>query len=224
MAPKELSLHNQDLVDVMFELEDCKDARFVQIYRMAKEGNLLQLNVEEGTDDMDGLLQDFWNAPILSGIEERPLEDLPTPAQVQHIIKQNISSENHFRFAPSRGSPEADAHAIQNLLDNITNPTYTAPGTILHAKIPTLDHLQKKKKTRWNTESDGCLGQADFQAIIAPAHDFFDMKVHATYHLITLLTGTQVVVAYPPTLRTPATSPRASRHSLAVSQALSSAP
>jgi hypothetical protein len=199
MAPQELALHTQDLVDVMFELENCKDARFVQVYEMVKKGNLLQLNVEEGTYDMDVPLQDFWDAPVLSGVEELPLDVLPTPAELQHTLKQEVGGENRFRFAPSRGSPEADAHATKALLNNITNPLYTGSGAILHAKIPTLDHLQKKE-TRWNTGSDGCLGQTDLQVTIAPAHDFFDIKVYSTYRLITLLAGKQVVVAYPPTL------------------------
>jgi hypothetical protein len=145
MAPKELALHTQDLVDVMFELENCKDARFVQVYEMVKKGNLLQLNVEEGTYDMDVPLQDFWDAPVLSGVEELPLDVLPTPAELQHTLKQEVGGENRFRFAPSRGSPEADAHATKALLNNITNPLYTGSGAILHAKIPTLDHLQKKE-------------------------------------------------------------------------------
>jgi len=197
MAPKEAALHTQDLVNVMVELDRWKsEARFAKALKMANRGTLYQLNEEHLEDHRGGIFgKEIWDSPVLSGKDYLPLNSLPTPAQTQRIMTLEVGGENEYTFAPSHGSSDLDVHATKALLENILNPAYTNRGAIIHAACPTLDHLRKDTSV-W--QNDGVLGQTDFQVTIAPACEFFDIKVYDNRRFTALLSGTQVIIAYPP--------------------------
>lgn len=194
-----LALHNQDLVDVMLELERFTDSRAAFAFKMAEKGHvhaLDEIELKELRNAHRGIFNPSeWESPILSGFEEGPFISLPTVAQTQHILKTDIGGENFFRFAPSRGSPEKDAHAIMKLLDNVGNPTYREPGSVIQMRSPTFDRL-RSASPNWNT--DGFLGQSAFQMTITPAKEVFEPEYYEHHFFSTLLTGSKVWLAFPP--------------------------
>ncbi|KAH3945928.1 hypothetical protein HBH98_112530 [Parastagonospora nodorum] len=199
MAPKEAALHTQDLIDIMVELDHWKfEPRFAKALKMANRGTLYQLNEQDLEDHRGGIFgKEIWDSPILSGKNNIPLTSLPTPAQTQRIMMLEIGGDNEYTFAPSHGSSDLDVHATKVLLENMLNPTYASRGAIIHAACPTLDRLRKDTSA---SQNDGVLGQTDFQVSIAPACEFFDVKVYDNRRYITLLSGKQVIIAYPPSV------------------------
>jgi hypothetical protein len=196
----DLSLHNQDLVDVMAELERVKDLRAEFAFSMASDGQVhplhdgeLKLLRKEKEDTPYGPSE--WASPILSGTELLPFRSIPSAARVETALKYDIGGENFFRFAPSRGSPEQDADAIIQLLDNISNPRYSTPGAVIHMQSPTFDRY-RQDITGW--DSDSMLGHSSLQMIIAPANEIFELEYYEHYFSSTLLTGSKVWFAFPP--------------------------
>jgi hypothetical protein len=135
------------------------------------------------------------DTPMLSGHEDLPFEALSTAIQVKKILIEDIGGENNFCFAPSRGLPELDAQATLDLLLNIRNPAYKERGAVIHMISPTLDRLRANTPS-W--QSEGLLEQASFQITIAPASEVFDLQYYEHYRASTLLMGSRVVIAYPP--------------------------
>ncbi|KAL5113277.1 hypothetical protein ACEQ8H_008853 [Pleosporales sp. CAS-2024a] len=180
----------------MVELDKHTDARFQKAFSMANRGDLFPLNEEELAEHRGRIFgKDIWDSPVLAGKDALPLTDLPTPAQFQRIMKLQTNGKNHFRFAPSLGTASLDAGATEELLENMTNPAYSERGAIIHASCPVLDHLRSKSHG-W--QQDGVLGQSRFQVTIAPAGEFFDSEVDEHYRFMTLIAGTCIVIAYPP--------------------------
>lgn len=185
MAPKEAALHTQDLVDVMVELDHWKsEPRFAKALKMTNCGTLYQLSEQDLEDHRGGIFgKEIWDSPVLSGKDDIPLTSLPAPAQTEHIMMLEIGGGNEYTFAPSHSTPDLDAYATKALLENILNPTYTNRGAIIHAACPALDHL-RKDTSAW--QGDGVLGLTNFQVSIAPACEFFDIKVYDNRHFTAL--------------------------------------
>jgi len=194
------TLHNQDLVDVMAELERHQsDHRAAFAFDTAQGGRIHPLNEDElrhfqkETDGVFGPSQ--WDTPNLNGELPFTFTSLPSPTAVEKAIKSDVGGENHFRFAPSRGSPEDDANAVMHLLDNIGNPRYSEPGAVVHMQSPTFN-----QKKRWISgwEGDGVLGQSEFQMTVAPAGEIFELEYYEHHFSTTLLTGSKVWFTFPP--------------------------
>ncbi|KAG9185489.1 hypothetical protein G6011_08033 [Alternaria panax] len=199
-ATSTTTLHDQDLVDVMAELERCQvDRRAAFAFNMAKGGRIHPLNDDELKQfrkEKGGVFgSSTWDTPTLSTELPFTFTSLPSPAAVEKAIKSDIGGENHFRFAPSRGSPDDDALAIMRLLDNIGNARYSEPGTVVHMQSPTFN-----RKRRWipGWDGDGMLGQSDFLLTIAPAGEVFELEYHDHHFSTTLLTGSKVWLTFPP--------------------------
>jgi hypothetical protein len=196
----DLSLHNQDLVDVMAELERVENTRAEFAFGMVSngqvhplhDGELKSLRKEKEDTPYDPC---EWASPILSGTELSPFRSIPSAARVEAVIKYDIGGDNFFRFAPSRGSPDQDADAIIQLLDNISNPRYSNPGAVIHMQSPTFDRY-RQDITGW--DSDGMLGHSSFQMTIAPANEIFELEYYEHYFSSTLFTGSKVWFAFPP--------------------------
>ncbi|RYO54326.1 hypothetical protein AA0116_g9246 [Alternaria tenuissima] len=193
-------LHNQDLVDVMAELERYQvDHRAAFAFEMAQRGRVHPLNEDElkhFRKEKDGVFGPSpWDTPNLSTELPFTFSSLPSPASVENAIKNDIGGENHFRFAPSRGSQDDDATAIMHLLDNIQTPTYSDPGAVVHMQSPTFN-----RAWRWmpGWESEGMLGQSDFLLTVAPAGEVFELEYHDHHFSTTLLTGSKVWLTFPP--------------------------
>ncbi|KAL1792934.1 hypothetical protein ACET3X_009441 [Alternaria dauci] len=199
-ATTTFALHNQDLIDVMVELERYQvDHRAAFAFELAQGGRVHPLNEDEMKHfrkDKDGVFgPSSWDTPTLSRELPFTFTSLPSPASVENAIKNDIGGENHFRFAPSRGSPDDDAAAIMHLLDNIQTPGYSEPGAVVHMQSPTFNRAR-----RWipGWEGDGMLGQSDFLFTIAPAGEVFELEYHDHHFCTTLLTGSKVWLTFPP--------------------------
>ncbi|KAH7361186.1 hypothetical protein BKA66DRAFT_573534 [Pyrenochaeta sp. MPI-SDFR-AT-0127] len=194
-----LRLHNQDLVDVMFEIEKCENPCAQSIFNLALGGHIHSLDesaLKELRKERIGIFKPSeWDSPILAGMEQFPFASVPPVAQIQSIVTYDMEDQNSFRFAPSRGSPEQDTHAAVKLLNNIGNSVYCEPGAIIHMQSPTLD-LLRSSSPNWHT--DGFLGQSNFQVTIAPANEVFELEYYEHYFLSTLLVGSKVWLAFPP--------------------------
>ncbi|KAH9874955.1 hypothetical protein J1614_004443 [Plenodomus biglobosus] len=193
------TLHTQDLIDVMLELEPCKDPRAIILFDMAREGRHHALNEEALKPQRDASNGPFdpniFESPILAGQNLQPFDMMPTVDEVQRILFAEIGAPNFFRFAPTRGSAERDAFAAAELLRNLGYPWYQEPGAIIHMDSPTFGRL-RVQYDRW--EHIGFLGQSNYKITVAPANEVFEL-VHHDYHLFsTLLTGCKVWLAFPP--------------------------
>ncbi|KAI4949240.1 hypothetical protein J4E91_005704 [Alternaria rosae] len=184
----------------MAELERQQpDHRAAFALDMAQGGRIHPLNEDElrnFREDRDGVFgPSRWDTPNLTGELPFTFTSLPSPAAVENAIKSDIGGENHFRFAPSRGSPEEDANAIMHLLDNIGNVKYSEPGAVIHMQSPTFN-----QKKRWipGWEGDGILGQSEFQMTVAPSGQVFELEYYEHHFSTTLLTGSKVWFTFPP--------------------------
>jgi hypothetical protein len=194
------NLHTQDLVDVMVELEPYQsDHRVAFAFEMAQDGRVHPLNEDELKNlrkERDGIFGPSQrDTPTLSAELPFTSTSLPSPAAIENAIKSDIGGKNHFRFAPSRGSPERDAHAIMRLLDNIGHARYSEPGAVVHMQSPTFDRA-KRYIPGW--EGDGTLAQSNFQLTIAPAGEIFELEYYDHHFSSTLLTGSKVWLTFPP--------------------------
>ncbi|KAF2131142.1 hypothetical protein P153DRAFT_395525 [Dothidotthia symphoricarpi CBS 119687] len=189
----------------MWELGRRTDPRIRMVYDMVHDGHFypldetklgkLRRNPKKAASSTDVYAASDWDSPILSGLEVLPFDQLPAPEQVQSILTKETGSNNSICFSPSRGSPEADTAAIEELLGNIGNANFRHPGSIIHMDSPTFDQLHTRPL---NWDCDGVLGRSNFQMIVAPANEVFELEYYE-YHLhSTLLTGTKVWVAFPP--------------------------
>ena len=127
------ALHNQDLVDVMAELERCQaDHRAAFVFDLAQSGRVHPLDEKDLSrhrEESDGVFGPMvWDTPTLTAELPFTFSSLPSMAAIGRALKHDIVGENHFRFAPSRGSREDDANAIIQLLDNIGEARYSEPG------------------------------------------------------------------------------------------------
>ncbi|KAL7773411.1 hypothetical protein CFE70_003375 [Pyrenophora teres f. teres 0-1] len=195
-----LSLHNQDLVDVMFELQPFQADSLADLaFNMALGGLIHPLHENElkhlrkENDGIYGPRQ--WDTPFLS--EKLPFTffSLPSPVAIQKAIRNDIGGENYFRFTSSYGSSAEDAAAIIELLDNITNPRFTSPGAIVQMTSPSINHA-KHWKPSW--ENDCMLSQSNVQVTVAPRGQIFELEYHEHYFSTTLITGSKVFLAFPP--------------------------
>ena len=116
--------------------------------------------------------------------------------QIKAIVSNGMGGENTYHFANSHGSPEKDAQAIVELLNNIGNPHYNKPGTILRMQSSMFERLCMYKPD-WH--SDGMLGVLEVSMAVTPADGVEDMEYYNNYSFSTLLTGTKVWLTYPPT-------------------------
>ncbi|KAF2830013.1 hypothetical protein CC86DRAFT_436047, partial [Ophiobolus disseminans] len=199
VVPRILALHSQDLVDVMLHLEHCNDPRAKHVFNLANRGTLHPLNEQKLKPlrlKKSGVFNEqIFNSPILYPPASLPFDFLPTVAEVQRALKEDISGPNTYRFAPPLGSAEKDAHATIKLLNNIPNPAFSDRGAIIHMTSPTFDRLRTKTMP-W--AADGILGQSDFQITVAPANEVFDLEYSPYYTFSTLLSGEKIWIAYPP--------------------------
>lgn len=108
---------------------------------------------------------------------------------------KEISGKNSFHFVPTRGTPETDAQAIIDLLNNIEGPNYNTSGAILNTVSPTLERVFQ---FTLDWPEDGMLGPSHVVVAVTPADDVQDMEYYRTYTLSTLLRGSKVWLAYPP--------------------------
>ena len=138
MVLKTLALHDQELEDAMLYLERCEDPRAQDAFEMANRGDIYPLNEEDlkplRSKSLAVFDEDMWNSPILSGQQDLPFEFLPSARQIQEALTEDIGGKNFFRFAPSRASPERDAYATMDLLENIENPRFSERGAIIDRK------------------------------------------------------------------------------------------
>jgi hypothetical protein len=139
--------------------------------------------------------EDAKGCPILSGHEDFPLATLPTAPEIARILPSDIGGKNHFRFAPSRGSPSLDAQATMSLLQNIDNPFYNARRRSHPHVVPST--LNRLRRTTTSRQSDGLLGQAAFEITVAPASKVFDITYYDYRRVSVLLTGSRVLIALP---------------------------
>ncbi|KAJ4319902.1 hypothetical protein N0V94_003674 [Neodidymelliopsis sp. IMI 364377] len=191
-----LKLHNQGLVDVMAELDRSNDPRTRVLHHLAETGHVYPLD-ENQLGPLRKASTVFprseWLSPILD--DKLPFEKLLNTKQMRGVIANEIGGENTYFFAPSRGSPELNAQAIVELLNNIHDPYYSKPGAILRMHSPTFERLCQYKAD-W--QNDGMLGVSAATVAVTPADDIQDMEYYDNYTLNTLLTGTKVWFAYPP--------------------------
>ncbi|KAF3046028.1 hypothetical protein E8E12_010475 [Didymella heteroderae] len=194
--PTDLSLHTQDLTDVMVELDRINSPNSRTLYGLAERGSVLPLNdkalkplrkqgkVYQGSE---------WSSPILTS--QLPLDSSPDAKQIKNILMNEVGSKNSFHFVPTRGTPELDAQGIVALLNSIENPNYSTSGAILNMVSPTFENLFYFK-VDW--AEDGMLGSSHVVVAVTPADDVQDMEYYDTYTLSTLLHGSKVWLAYPP--------------------------
>ncbi|KAH6618554.1 hypothetical protein C7974DRAFT_400355 [Boeremia exigua] len=191
-----LRLHTQDLTDMMAELERNDSQDFQTVYNLAAAGNVYSLNEQElGPLRRKGTVfsRNKWASPVLTN--DIPLATLLHPNQIRRILINEIGTENPSHFFPSRGHPEDDGRAIVELLNNVANPHYSKPGSILHMHSPSFERLCQYK-TEW--PSDGMLDVSDVAMAVTPATDAQDMEYCDRYILSTLLSGSKVWLTYPP--------------------------
>jgi hypothetical protein len=96
-------------------------------------------------------------------------------------------TQNHFLYfldARTFPSPPYPRRSKSRQL----SPKISAPS-------PTLERL-RRNTTSWR--KDGLLGQAAFQITIAPTSEVFDIAYYEYHRVSALLTGSRVVIAYPP--------------------------
>lgn len=197
-ASSRYALHNQDLVDVMFELDHIVDARAQVAFEMATHGHIHALNENDLKPLREGPGRVFDSSeresPILSG--NIPFSTLPNVSQVQKLLTADIGGKpDSFRFDPSFGSPEQDARAVKNLLGNIPNPKYQEPGVVAYMKSPTLDRLRVES---YDVGGEGFLHRSNFRVTISPSNEVFDFAYHDCRYHSTLLTGSKVWLVFPP--------------------------
>jgi hypothetical protein len=201
MTSTRLALHTQTLEDVILLLERCSDPRATLAFRLALTGSLHALDetaLQHLRKKDSGIFpKDIPDSPLLSGLTNLPFPSLLISTSTARILKQDIGGPNPFRFAPSLGSPAFDAQATLALLNNISNPNYSARRAIIHMHSPTLNRLRSRKPPHWPA-SDGILGHSALQITIAPSNEVFDLAVYENYLFSTLLVGRRVLVAYPP--------------------------
>ncbi|XPS95288.1 hypothetical protein M3J09_004579 [Ascochyta lentis] len=191
-----LKLHTQDLVDVMVELDRSNTPRSHMLHQLAEAGHVYPLDEKElGPLRKAGTVfyRNEWASPILA--DQLPFDNMPNTKQIKGVLMKEIGGENSYDFSPSHASPEEDAQAIVELLNNIGNPHYTKPGSILRMKSPTFERLCDHK-VDW--QFDGMLGVSQVTIAVSPADDVQDLLYYDTYTLSSLLTGTKVWFAYPP--------------------------
>jgi hypothetical protein len=197
----DLSLHNQDLVDVMDELQRCQgDPRADFAYKQTETGHVLPLSEEEFKplravrgEPFDPAQHDLpllQPQTIFAGLE------FPCTQDVLATLKKDMEGEVDYRFAPSHGSAEKDTNAAMRLLEHISDPNYDEPGAIMHMRSFTLDRA-KADSTGW--EASGLLGHSALGVTIAPAKEVFDLEVYQNFFSTTLLSGTKVWLVFPPT-------------------------
>jgi hypothetical protein len=200
MTSTRLALHTQTLEDVILLFERCSDPRATLAFRLALTGSFHALDetvLQHLRKKASSIFpEDITDSPILSDPTDLPFRFLPTSTEIASILKKDIGGPNTFRFAPSLGSPDVDAQATLDLLNNISNANYNARGAIIHMHSPTL-HRLRSKPPHWPT-SDGILGHSPVQITTAPSNEVFDLAVYENYLFSTLLVGRRVVVAYPP--------------------------
>lgn len=138
----DLSLHTQDLADVMVELDRINSLSSRKLYELAEGRIVRPLNekvlkplrkqgkVYQGSE---------WASPILTG--QLPLDNPPNAKQIKSILMNEIGAKNSFHFVPTRGTLETDARAIVDLLNNIENPSYNTSGAILNMVSPTFERM-----------------------------------------------------------------------------------
>ncbi|KAF1943144.1 hypothetical protein EJ02DRAFT_487001 [Clathrospora elynae] len=182
-GPRLLAFHDQDLVDFMTELELCKYPRARFAFHLAQGGHTRPLSEKESKrlrkETGSAYGSSVNDSPILSGLEGLLFALLLSALQMETELKLDIGGQNHFRFAPSRGSPELNANAVMRLLDNIGNPGFCEPGAVIHMQSPCFD---KHRRGSVNWEQHGFLGQSNLQMIIAPASEVFELEDYE-YHL-----------------------------------------
>ena len=106
-----------------------------------------------------------------------------------------IGGDNTYHFSPSRDSPEKNARAIVELLNNIGNPHYIKPGSILRMQSPTFERLCQYK-VDW--PCDGMLGVSQVTMAVTPVDNVQDMEYYDNYTSSKLPTGSKVWLTYPP--------------------------
>ena len=197
--PTDLSLHTQDLADAMVELDRINTPNSRMLHGLVNGGSTHPLD-EKKLKPLRKQGQVYqgseWASPILTS--QLPLDSPPNAKQIKGILMNEIGGKNSFHFAPTRGSPETDARAIIALLNNIENPSYSTKGAILNMVSPTFERLLQSK-VDWSEE--GMLGSSHVLVAVTPADDVQDMEYYDTYTLSTLLHGSKVWLAYPPTTK-----------------------
>lgn len=182
----------------MFQLEHCKDRRADIVFMMAQKGLIHALNEEVLETHKEEKILEVW--PSLGYNEVNSPDFPPTPEELRQILKQDIEGENSYRFTHSCGSLEGDIRAIEKLLDNIGNPTFSEIGSIVYMQCPTFDQLFSGSKVHsyldWTNE--GLISESAFYMTVTPANQVFELSHYEHDFCSTLLTGTKVILAFPP--------------------------
>ncbi|KAA8618979.1 hypothetical protein PtrSN002B_005635 [Pyrenophora tritici-repentis] len=195
-----LALHNQDLVDVMFELEPFQADNLASLaFNMALGGLVHPLHENELKHLRKKKVGIYgprqWDTPFLSEKLPFTFSSLLSPVAIQKVIRNDIGGENYFRFTSSYGSSLDDTAAIIELLDNITNPRFTSPGAVVQMTSPSIN-CTKNWNPSW--ENDCMLSQSNVQVTVAPRGQAFELEYHEHYFSTTLFTGSKVFLAFPP--------------------------
>ncbi|KAF1359005.1 hypothetical protein EJ07DRAFT_78156, partial [Lizonia empirigonia] len=191
-----LKLHNQNRNDIMIELDRSNNPRARIFYDLVANGNVHSLD-EKKLGPLRKANTVFhrseWASPMLN--DQLPFATMLNTNQIKGLLLNDLGGNDLYHFTPTRGSPEKDAQAIVELLNNIGNPHYSKPGSILHLESPTFESLCKHKA---NWPCDGMLGHSPVDIAVTSADDIQDMNYHDNYVLSTLLTGTKIWFVYPP--------------------------
>lgn len=191
-----LKLHNQNRNDIMIELDGSNNPRARILHDLVANGNVHSLDENKlGPLRKAGTVfhHSEWASPMLN--DRLPFATMLNTNQIKRLLLNDLGGKNLYHFTPTRGSPEKDAQAMVELLNNIGNAHYSKPGSILHMDCPTFESLCEYKA---NWPYDGMLGHSPVDIAVMPADDIQDMDYHDNYFLSTLLTGTKIWFVYPP--------------------------
>jgi hypothetical protein len=194
-----LDLHTQELADVMQELGRCEDSYAKIASDMAAGEHIYPLNEQKlahlRNKDVAVYSSSDWDQPILWPVRYIPFGTLPPIERIQAVLKHDIGGANKFQFEPSLGAPEQDATAAAKLLDNICNPSYSEPGSIVRMQSPTLDKA-RTQEFKWHAAGNLC--HTPFLIKISPKNETTDVNYNDLTYITTLLTGTKVWFTFPP--------------------------
>jgi hypothetical protein len=126
-------LHDQDLVGILVELDDCRTPRaevlkeqitrgdFYPLHKTYIPGHTEPMRSSAGRTLAGTILvypRDQWECPLLTD-EILPWPFLPTASEIQNNIRENIKTQS-WQLAPSTGAVDTDHQAAVELLNSIS--------------------------------------------------------------------------------------------------------
>lgn len=155
-------LHEQDLIEILAELEDCHsdraetikehiaDGRFYPLHRKYIPGYHKPVKTAGGkkTSTVTQIFpKDQWECPILFE-DAQPWSFLPIALVIKTTLETNLKTQP-WRFAPSSGSSELDYQAARELVESI--PTENRPKT--DTPLSSLVKRDLPRRARQNEQS-----------------------------------------------------------------------